>query len=431
VSKKIKEYITRIKKSKDGRTLVANFSYLTLLQVAGYIFPLITMPYLARVIGVEGFGKIAFASAIIVWFQTVSDWGFNFTATRDVAKNRDNKEKVSEIFSNVLWARCILTVVSFLLLVITILLIPKFKENASLILVTFLLVPGHIMFPDWFFQAVERMKYITILNLLSKLLFTIVVFVFIKEKSDYILQPLFTSLGYLISGIIAMYLIINKWGVKLKRPLFREILKTIKGSTDVFINNIMQNLYNSFSVMLLGFFGGPVSNGLLDAGSKFVAIVQQFMSVISRTFFPFLSRRIDKHTLYSKFSFFIALLFTVLLFIFAPIIIKLFFTQEFNDAILVLRIMSFSILFLSLSNIYGTNYMIIQGYEKQLRNITFISSIIGFVVSFPLIYFFDYIGAAFTIVFTRSLLGLLIAYFARKIKRNLLKTEIFAHDEFE
>ena len=120
MSKKIKEYITRIKKSKDGRTLVANFSYLTLLQVAGYIFPLITMPYLARVIGVEGFGKIAFASAIIVWFQTVSDWGFNFTATRDVAKNRDNKEKVSEIFSNVLWARCILTVVSFLLLVITI-----------------------------------------------------------------------------------------------------------------------------------------------------------------------------------------------------------------------------------------------------------------------------------------------------------------------
>lgn len=431
MSKKIKEYITRIKKSKDGRTLVANFSYLTLLQVAGYIFPLITMPYLARVIGVEGFGKIAFASAIVVWFQTIADWGFNFTATRDVAKNRDNQEKISEIFSNVLWARVLLMLISFTLLLLTIIMVPLFRENYVVILVTFLLVPGHIMFPDWFFQAVERMKYITILNLLSKLLFTIAVFVFIKEKSDYILQPLFTSLGYLISGIIAMYLIINKWGVKLKRPLFREILKTIKGSTDVFINNIMPNLYNSFSVMLLGFFGGPVSNGLLSAGSKFVAIVQQFMSVISRTFFPFLSRRIDKHTLYSRFSFFIALLFSVLLFIFAPVIIKLFFTQEFNDAILVLRIMSFSTLFLSLSNIYGTNYMIIQGYEKQLRNITFISSIIGFVVSFPLIYFFDYIGAAFTIVFTRSLLGLSIAYFARKIKRNLLKSEIFAHDEFE
>src|SRR5690554_4491222 len=114
----VKRYFNRIKKSKDGRTLVANFGYLSLLQVAGYIFPLITMPYLARVIGVEGFGKIAFASAVVVWFQTVADWGFNYTATRDVAKNRDNKEKVSEIFSNVLWARCFLMITSFLLLIL-------------------------------------------------------------------------------------------------------------------------------------------------------------------------------------------------------------------------------------------------------------------------------------------------------------------------
>ena len=90
---------TRIKKqlveSKDGKTVFANFGYLSLLQIAGYVFPLITMPYLARVIGTEGFGKIAFASAVVVWFQTVADWGFNLTATRDVAQHRDDKEKVS------------------------------------------------------------------------------------------------------------------------------------------------------------------------------------------------------------------------------------------------------------------------------------------------------------------------------------------------
>src|SRR5690554_835565 len=226
----IKKYFNRIKKNKDGRTLVANFGYLSLLQVAGYIFPLITMPYLARVIGVDGFGKIAFASAVVVWFQTVSDWGFNYTATRDVAKNRDDKEKVSEIFSNVLWARCLLMIVSFLLLLITIFIVPIFRENYAIILVTFLLVPGHIMFPDWFFQAMERMKYITILNLISKLLFTIAVFVFIKNKSDFILQPLFTTLGFIVSGIISMYVIIYKWQIRIKRPEFASVLITIKGS---------------------------------------------------------------------------------------------------------------------------------------------------------------------------------------------------------
>ncbi len=379
------------------------------------------MPYLARVIGVEGFGKIAFASAIIVWFQTVADWGFNYTATRDVAKNRDDKEKISEIFSNVLWARCFLMIVSFLLLLVTIYLVPKFRENYVVILVTFLLVPGHIMFPDWFFQAMERMKYITFLNILSKFLFTVAVFIFINEKNDYILQPLFTSLGYLVSGIFATYLIFNGWKIELKRPSFRRIFDTIRGSTDVFINNIMPNFYNNFSVMLLGFFGGSVSNGLLSAGSRFVGIAQQFMLVVSRTFFPFLSRRIDKHNLYVKINLWISITFSLMLFLFAPLLIKLFFTPEFYDAIPVLCIMSISILFLALSNIYGTNYMIIQGYERQLRNITFVSSLIGFVLSFPLIYFFDYLGAAITITLTRGILGTSIMWRTKIIKNKMIK----------
>ena len=117
----IRSKLNRIQQNKDGKVLVENFAYLSLLQVAGYVFPLITMPYLARVIGVEGFGKIAFASAIMVWIQTIADWGFNFTATRDVARNRDDEKKVSEIFSNVLWARCVLMVVSLVVLLVLVL----------------------------------------------------------------------------------------------------------------------------------------------------------------------------------------------------------------------------------------------------------------------------------------------------------------------
>ncbi|MPL77455.1 putative O-antigen transporter [bioreactor metagenome] len=417
--KKVKDLTGRVRKSKDGKVLVENFAYLTLLQVAGYIFPLITLPYLARVIGVDSFGKIAFAAAIIGWFQTVADWGFNYTATRDVAKNREDKEKVSQIFSNVLWARCILTLFSFILLIILILLVPKFQEISLLLLITFLMIPGHILFPDWFFQAMEKMKYITILNLISKLLFTIAVFVFIKEKSDFILQPLFVSLGFVVSGIIAMYYILVRWEIKLQKPNIKEIRLTIKNSTDIFINNLMPNLYNSFSTFLLGMFGGAVSNGKLDAGSKFIGLGQQFITIISRTFFPYLSRKIDRHNLYAKINIYISLFLSGLLFFFAPLIIKLFFTPEFYDSIKVMQIMSISIFFLSLVNIYGTNYMIIQGYEKQLRNITILSSIIGFSLSFPLIYFFNYIGAALTVSITRGILGLSISIRAVKLKANV------------
>lgn len=404
-----KRLISRVIKSKDGSALASNFGYLMLLQIAGYVFPLITIPYLARVIGVEGFGKIAFAAAVIVWFQTVSDWGFNYTATRDVARNRDDLDKVSEIFSNVLWARILLMVASFLVLLLLTETISYFKDNQALLLITFLLVPGHIMFPDWFFQAMERMKYITIFNLLSKALFTALVFVLIKEKQDYILQPLLMSLGYIVCGIGAMYIILVKWKVKLHVPHWSSIKQTINGSTDVFINNIVPNLYNSISTVLLGIYGGSFANGLLDAGRKFVEIGQQFLTVISRVFFPFLSRhnsKGNKHSLYMRINLSVAVCGSFALLLFAPFIIQLFFTPEFEKAITVLRIMAFSLIFLSLSNIYGVNFLIIRGHEKKLRNITLACSIVGFITAFPLVYFYSYIGAALNILTTRILLGL-------------------------
>jgi PST family polysaccharide transporter len=418
---KIKSLIRRFNGSKDQKTLASNFGYLMLLQIAGYVFPLITIPYLARVIGVEGFGKIAFAAAVVVWFQTVSDWGFNYTATRDVARNRDNMEEVSKIFSNVLWARILLMVVSFVILFFLTEMIPYFKEHQAILLVTFLIVPGHIMFPDWFFQAMERMKYITIFNLVSKALFTALVFVLIKEKQDYILQPLLMSLGYLVCGIGAMYIILAKWKIKLYAPHWSPIKQTISSSTDVFINNMVPNLYNSFSTVLLGFYGGSTANGLLDAGRKFVEIGQQFLNIISRVFFPFLSRhnsKADKHSLYMKINLSVAICGSILLFLFAPLIIDFFFTSEFEEATNVLRIMAVSLIFLSLSNIYGINFLIIRGYEKELRNITLGCSIIGFVTAFPLVYFYSYIGAALNILITRTLLGLGIMIIAKYINKR-------------
>lgn len=401
------ERIKSFKQNKELYTLVSNFSYLSILQIASYAFPFITMPYLVKVIGAEGFGKIAFASALMLWFITIADWGFNYTATRDVAKNRDNKERISEIFSNVFWARIFLMLISFLLLSISVLLIPKFKENMAVIFISFLMIPGHIMFPDWFFQAIERMKYITILNVLSKALFTIAVFVFIRDKSDYILQPLFTSLGFMLSGVIAMYYILGKWGIKLKIVPMRTIAKTIKQSTDVFINNILPNFYNSFSTILLGFVGGDVANGIMDSGRKFVTLIIQLVKIFSRVCFPFLSRRADRHKTYVKIVLPIALLFSLLLFVFAPLLMRIFFTLEFyKGGIWVMRIMSVYVFSIAVNDVYGINYMIANGFDKQIRKITIGVSILGFFLSIVLVYYFSYIGAAVSITISGCLRGL-------------------------
>lgn len=418
---KISEITKKINSSKDGKTVFANFGYLSLLQIAGYVFPLITMPYLARVIGADGFGKIAFASAIIVWIQTISDWGFNLTATRDVAQNRNNKEKVSRIFSNVLWARCILTILSGLILLFVVLLVPYLRENADIIFVTFLLVPGYILFPEWFFQAIERMKYTTIFNLIIKLIFTISVFIFIHKREDYLIQPLLTTIGYLLCGIGALYLILKKWGYTLYKPELTEILETIRNSADVFINNLMPNLYNSFSVMLLGFFCGSTANGVYDGGNKFPTIFYNFQSVLSRAFYPFLSRRPDKHSFYAKLNIGSALIGAVFLIAISPLVIKIMLGDEFEKSVIVMQILSFSVVFLAMSYTYGTNYLIINHKEKPLRNLTFVSSIVGMCVSIPLVYYFSYIGAAVTVLFCRGLLGIGSYVMAKYINDNNLR----------
>jgi PST family polysaccharide transporter len=197
-----------------------------------------------------------------------------------------------------------------------------------------------------------------------------------------------------------------------------NIWTTVRNSTDVFLNSLMPNLYNSFSTVLLGVFGGEVANGKLDAGAKFVNIAQQFMRVLSRTFFPFLSRKLDKHKVYAQLNIVLSLCMSVLLFFSAPLIIDWIFTEEFAESIKVLRIMSISIFFLALNNIYGTNYMIIAGYESQLRNITAMVSVVGFALSFPLIYYWGFIGAAITITLTRGLLGTSVMLKAKMLKQK-------------
>ena len=147
--------------NNDAKTLLENFLSLSVLKILGYVFPLLTIPYLARVIGLDKFGELAFASSVIVFFQTLVDFGFNYTATRDVAKNKANLQLVSKIYSTVLVARIILLIISFLLLLLLINLVPLLKENEIILLLTFTYVVGYVLFPEWIFQALEKMKFIT------------------------------------------------------------------------------------------------------------------------------------------------------------------------------------------------------------------------------------------------------------------------------
>jgi PST family polysaccharide transporter len=409
--------LNKIRNNKDGKALLGNFISLSLLQFIGYFSPLITFPYLARVIGVEGFGKLAFASSVVVYFDTFADFGFNYTAVRDIAKKRDDVEEVSRIFSIVMTAKFLLFLLSVFIFAILIYSIPVFYENRLLFWITFMSIPGRILFPDWLFQAFEKMKYITILNLVSKLLFISLIFVVIKKEEDFIYQPLLVLLGNLVSGIISIYFIRKMFKVKYTFPAMNDVFKSIKEGKDMFISLFLPNLYTNFSVTLLGFYGGSFVTGIFSSGKKFIDLAEQVLGVLSRTFFPFLSRRIDKHDVYVKISASISIFFGIVLFLGAELLVKIFYTNEFTESVNVIRIMSIAPFFLFLMNTYGTNYLVIMKKERILRNIILYCSLGGFVLAWIAITNFSYIGVAITITTVWGVRGVLTWYYAMKIKR--------------
>ncbi len=389
----------------DKKSLISNLSWLFCMRIVGYLFPMLTLPYLARVIGVSGYGKIAFASAVTLWVMTITNWGFSYTATRDVARCRDDNERVSDIYSDVLWSRLFVMALCFVLLFVLSTVVPSLRSESLLLLFSLLSVPGHVLFPEWFFQAMEKMKYITLFNFIIRLIFTLAVFLFIKEKSDYVLQPLFLSLGYIFSGILAQFIIVRKWNVRIRAFSLSRVFDTLRHGADIFVAEFMPNLYNSFSQLLLSQVVGYSANGMYDAGNKFFALSKQLFSLLSQTFFPFLSRNRSGHGNYAKLSFYLSLLVSLFLFVGAPYLIGWFYTEEFSESVRVLRVLAVSFPFLSLWNVYGVNGLVLEGRETKYRQIVMWVSVVGFVLSFPFVYYGSYMGVACLLLFVRVTMG--------------------------
>lgn len=153
------DFITILKqklRAKEIRVLLENFFSLSALQIFGYVLPLITLPYLVRVLGVEKYGLVAFANSFVAYFQMLTDYGLYLSAIREVSVHREDKQQLNKIFSTVMIIKSILLAVSFLILLVIVFGFSKFSANWELYLFAFGLVIGSVLFPVWFFQGMEK-----------------------------------------------------------------------------------------------------------------------------------------------------------------------------------------------------------------------------------------------------------------------------------
>ena len=163
--------------------IFSNFFALGIVQGANFLVPLLVMPFVIKRIGVEWFGVISVAQVIMIYLATVADYGFNLTATRDISLNRDQVDTgtISKIFFTVLTTRIIISILAFALLLILVAFVPFFNAISSIYLFGFTYVLGQSLLVSWFFQGMEKMKFITFSVLLARVVFVILVFLFIRE----------------------------------------------------------------------------------------------------------------------------------------------------------------------------------------------------------------------------------------------------------
>ena len=145
------------------KLLIHNFSYLSSLQVFTILVQLIALPYLLTVLGKELYGLVIFAQTVISYFQILINFGFNYSATINISVHRDNNDKLSEIVSNTLTIKGILFIISFIILYALLNFIPRAQEYKVLFYLMMYLCFYEWIFPIWFFQGIEKMKYITII----------------------------------------------------------------------------------------------------------------------------------------------------------------------------------------------------------------------------------------------------------------------------
>ena len=407
-----------MKFSKNVKQLTANLISLSFLQVVRYILPLIFLPYLTDVIGIHRFGDIAIANSIMLVMQAFVNYGFDFSGARDVARAKANNEmlQISVIFSNIIWTRILLFLISFAIVLILTFSIPALHEIQALIIITVVAVFFTILFPEWLFQGLEEMQYITIINVITRIIFVVSVFCFIKTEQDYIYYPLLNAFSFLLAGIASIYIITCKKKIKLLLPKKQSIKTSLKDGFNLFINQICVYMYQYLPNFFLGVIKGPQAAGIYDAAARLINAGNHGLEVITRTFFPFLSRKLNNHPLYAKYSLSLSALASLLVFIFAPLLFKIFYADEFEAGIIIMRILSASIFFTNLTSVYGTNYLILLGEERILRNIVLIASIVGLLLLIPTIHFGGYIGAAFLTVGINAAIGISVLIKSLKLK---------------
>ncbi len=277
-------------KVKKYRRIIVNFFSLSLINGVSYLIALFLIPYLLRVLGEERYGSYLIIYVLSQYLLLVGNYGFKFSVTRQISIYRDDRAKVNAIFNAAIWTRVFLSVIASL---IGLLLVCILMDSDDVVMYLFALgmVFGDILVPSWLFQGMEQMKYLTIVNVVSKLVFALLIFVFITSPDQYVYVLLLHSMGYIASGLLSIYLARKQFGIVLGRTTLTEMKLQLKEGWHIFVSNIGMEVYRNSNVVLLGAFVGDAAAGIFGAVEKLIKAAQTIFNALPMAIYPYISRR--------------------------------------------------------------------------------------------------------------------------------------------
>ncbi len=402
----------------DHKIIATNYFSLSILQVANYILPLLILPYLVRVLGAEKFGLIMFAQALATILTVFVDFGFSLSGTREVSVARNEREKLSKIFSAIMIIKAGLICLAFFILIIIVKVFTRFSADADVYFLSFGVVIGQALFPVWFFQGIEKMKIVALINIFAKVIFTVLVFVVVKVESEYILVPVFNSLGFIVAGTLGLFLSFKY--IQFKVPSFKLIKQLLFESSSLFVSNFATMLYTYGNVFILGIFTGNTIVGVYSSMEKLILAIKNIFTPLYQALYPWMTKQTDNKKIkviksLSPIVFVIGVLITLSIVLFG----KTFLSIIYNDALItnnasIFKILSVISIFSALSMLYNTLFFPSVKKYKTRMLILVSAGIFSLVLSLILVPQFGIFGTTYTFVSTEFLLLFLGGFYFRK-----------------
>lgn len=398
------------------------------------IFPLITFPYVSRVLHVENIGIYNFCQSVISYFSLLAALGISTYAIREGARYRDNEEKMSLFASEVFSINFISTVFSYLILGVCILLVPRFNQYSSIMVALSISIMFTLIGSEWIFQIYEDYKYITIRGILFQFISLILMFVLVRNSSDLFAYVWITVIS--CSGANILNAVSRRKYCKIRLTINAKILTHLAPILVLFATSVATTIYTNADTTMLGFFSGNKSVGLYSVSTKIYTIVKQMLAAIIIVSIPRLSVYLGEKKI-DYFNRTANQILNALVVIVVPAMVGLIALsknivfiiagQEYVDANISLKILSVALLFSIFSWFYTSCILIPYRCENKVLMATIVAALVNIGLNFILIPTFQQNAAAFTTVIAELLSMVITWWYGRKYFRvSFLKKDILS-----